>query len=752
MKKIRWEKIKACVAQKSLRIGLFIVVAGLLTAIIFTGKRPYGGQLHEGDISLRSIYSPVDFSYRAGIDEAKTQSMRQEAMEKISDIYTINRTASENILGNFDEFFANVSSLQKVEGVSEKEKEEKLEGGLTTAISDSSLKVFIQSQHIEQVRENTNQLLNQLLSKGLLNSEAKNELINAGKQELIIRDPESEAETPVSIAEIATADDAGKAAMGSAHTLFPEDRKMRAAVLEVISAFLRPNLSFNEEETLRRRHTAAEEIPLQYKEITVKQEELIIAKGQKVTKDHLIKLTELFKRQAKANKASFLAGIMVLVFTFMVIVAVYLRLYEAKVFPRNQDLLLAGLLAILVIAVAKLITLSPLPSYFIPIAIASMLIAMLIGSSSAFMVTVTLSLLIGIIVGARLEITLVSLIGGVVGIYSVRGIRRRAHLLRAGLLVGLANFACIVGIGFLHNLRYTIFLREGLWGIGNGIISGIIVTGILPVIEYVFKITTNISLLELSDRNHPLLKELVIKAPGTYHHSLIVGNLAEAACEAIGANSLLARIGSYFHDIGKIEKPEYFSENQKDVQNRHAKLTPTMSTLIITNHVKEGVELAHKYRLNRAIVDFIEQHHGTSVTYYFYQRALEEYEHEGELEEEGFRYTGPKPQTKETAIVLLADSVEAASRTLSDPTPARIRGLVRKIINNKFIDTQLEDCELTLKDLNKISEAFVHILTGIFHTRVEYPTKDENRGKELPQREGRKFGKNKKSGKTNSGV
>jgi putative nucleotidyltransferase with HDIG domain len=212
-----------------------------------------------------------------------------------------------------------------------------------------------------------------------------------------------------------------------------------------------------------------------------------------------------------------------------------------------------------------------------------------------------------------------------------------------------------------------------------------------------------------------------MKAPGTYHHSLMVSNLAEAACNAIGANALLARVGSYYHDIGKVENPEFFTENQEG-SSRHEKLTPTMSSLVIINHVKKGIELAKKYKLNKAIIDFIPQHHGTSLTYYFYQRKLEEVKDDlDQVKEESFRYPGPKPQKRETAITLLADSVEAASRTISNPTPAQLSGVVRRIINNKFTDGQLDECDLTLKDLNKIADAFIHVLAGAFHTRTEYP-------------------------------
>jgi putative nucleotidyltransferase with HDIG domain len=233
--------------------------------------------------------------------------------------------------------------------------------------------------------------------------------------------------------------------------------------------------------------------------------------------------------------------------------------------------------------------------------------------------------------------------------------------------------------------------------------------------------------LELSDLNHPLLKELAIEAPGTYHHSILVGNLAESACDSIGANSLLARVGAYYHDVGKIPKASYYSENEMGAGSKHAKLTPSMSALIISKHVKEGVEMAKKYKLKGAILDFIAQHHGDSLISFFYQKAIEKSKDGVVLKEEDFRYPGPKPQTKENAIVLLADAVEAASRTLDEPTPSSIENLVKKIINNKFIDGQMDECDLSLKDIHVIAESFARVLMGVFHTRPDYPESAEEK-------------------------
>jgi len=316
---------------------------------------------------------------------------------------------------------------------------------------------------------------------------------------------------------------------------------------------------------------------------------------------------------------------------------------------------------------------------------------------------------------------MVSFIGATIGAFVVKKARRRTHLLKAGLYLGMSNFICISSLGILNGLELMVYLKEGLWGIGAGIFAAGITMVSLPVLERTLNLTTDVGLLELADLNHPLLKEMSAKAPGTYHHSLVVGNLAEAACDAIGANSLLARVGAYYHDIGKIAKAEYFSENQPKTTTSHKDLTPHMSTLIITNHVKDGVDLARKHKLPQPIIDMVEQHHGTGLIYYFYQRALEREPDEKMIKEDGFRYPGPKPQTKEAAIILLADSVEAASRALAEPTPAHLDELVRRIINNKFIDRQLDECDLTLKEIDIISKSLVRILVGIYHARVEYP-------------------------------
>jgi len=347
-------------------------------------------------------------------------------------------------------------------------------------------------------------------------------------------------------------------------------------------------------------------------------------------------------------------------------------------------------------------------------------------------INLLLSLFVGIM-AKDLDIFFILLVSSTAGVLLVYKARTRTEIIKAAIMASILQLLLDILIVSLHSLNLPI-LKSFLYSdLGNGLLSFVLVSSLLPVFEYLFGVVTNIRLLELSDFNHPLLRRMILEAPGTYQHSIVVANLSELAAEAIGANSLLARVGAYFHDVGKILRPEYFIENQLQTKNRHLSLNPSMSKLVITNHVKEGIELAKKYRLPPPIIDFIPQHHGTSLVSYFYHQATKNAskEEKQKLKEE-FRYTGPKPQSKETAIVLLADSVEAASRVLEDPSPSRIEDLVEEIFKEKIEDGQLDDTDLTLKELAKIKEVFIRVLNAVYHARIEYPQKNaENNSNQL---------------------
>ena len=361
--------------------------------------------------------------------------------------------------------------------------------------------------------------------------------------------------------------------------------------------------------------------------------------------------------------------------------------------------------------------------FLIPVAGFGMLVRLMLRSEFTAIASLVFGLLVGFVADNSLFFAVYATTGCLVGAASVRQVKNRLSLMWSGLAIGAVNAGMVVGYQLLlGELLGVDALLAVLMAFGGGLLSGFFVSAVLPVFEAGFSYTTDIKLLELANLNHPLLRELILRAPGSYHHSMMVGSLCEAAAEAIGANALLARVGSYYHDIGKMKNPQYFAENQRAGENPHDKLKPNMSSLIIKSHVKDGLEMARQGRLPREIQDFIAQHHGTSLIAYFYHKAkgLEDPDIP-EVEEKDYRYPGPRPQTRETAICMLADGIEAASRAQQNPTPAQLKGLVQKMINRAFTDGQLDECDLTLKDLNAIAEAFIRILTGIYHHRPQYP-------------------------------
>ena len=491
---------------------------------------------------------------------------------------------------------------------------------------------------------------------------------------------------------------------------------------------IRPNLIFNREATDKAIREAIDAVqPVQK---TVKAGEIIVREGDRVTLEQISILEQLGIQRSKSYPLTLVGAAIFVLLTFWIIIE-FLRRYYKEIFQNDSQMLLIGLVFIIIMLVSRFLTvikigdqpeLNALMGYLAPVAAGSMLLAILLDSRLAFFITSIMAIYVGLLTnGNQLFYAITAFVGGSVGIFQVYRVNQTSDLAKSALYVALANIATIITLSFIGGtISLHVLLVGALIGAVNGILSAILMIGALPYLETAFSITSMIKLLELSNPNHYLLKRELLEAPGTYHHSLMVGNLAEASAEAIGANPLLVRVGSYYHDIGKIKRPEYFVENQRGLENPHEKIAPALSALIITSHVKEGVELAREAHLPQVIIDFIEQHHGTSLAKYFYSRALEEDE-EGKISEDSFRYEGPKPQSKEVALVMLADSVEAAVRSLKEPTAEKIENMVDKIIKDKLNDGQLELCDLTFKDLHIISESFCNVLEGIYHKRIEYP-------------------------------
>ena len=359
-----------------------------------------------------------------------------------------------------------------------------------------------------------------------------------------------------------------------------------------------------------------------------------------------------------------------------------------------------------------------------PLAVGPMLAGLFLGPQVGMLLAVVGGLLAAWLWADGLGLAVYFVLTGVVAAHLVERGGTRLALIRAGMASSLAGVAVVSGLALMQGWLFSGDLLLALVGVGlSGLLAGVLAAGLAPAAEILFGYTTGSRLMELASLDHPALQELMLRAPGTYHHSLIVSSLVEAAAKQIGADHLLARVAALYHDIGKVGKPAYFVENQMGGPNRHQKLAPSMSALILISHVKEGVELARRHRLGRAITDIMAQHHGTRLIHFFYNKACEDRRRAGrsEPDPEAFRYPGPRPQSREAALVMLADTVEAACRSLDNPTPARIQGLVQSQINRIFAEGQLDECELTLKDLHEIAKSFNTILTGIFHQRVEYP-------------------------------
>jgi len=411
----------------------------------------------------------------------------------------------------------------------------------------------------------------------------------------------------------------------------------------------------------------------------------------------------------------------------------FLNIYIANIYFNDfknspEKVSFIGTVVIFTLLLMEFVKYNKFSCYIIPIPFAAIFVNVLVGTSPAILVSTSLSIVYGVIFGFNFELFIITYFISLVSIIASLKVDHRRHLVTTGFIVAAAEIVLLFVFVFLKDKSPAEFLKIIFYSFITGISSSILVLGLLPFPESIFDLVSNIRLIELGDFNQPLLKKLVQEAPGTYHHSLLVASLVENACIRISANPVLARIGAYYHDIGKLYKPSYFIENDFEGGSRHESLEPKMSGLIITGHVKEGIKLAKTYKLPRVIIDFIAQHHGTSLMHYFYIKNIRKSD-ERKLQDIDFRYLGPKPQTKEVALVMLADSVEAAVRTLDKPTFERIKDIVQKIINNKFIDGQLDECPLTLKDLHSIGDSFIHTLTSIYHSRVEYPEEKSINGK-----------------------
>ena len=511
------------------------------------------------------------------------------------------------------------------------------------------------------------------------------------------------------------------------YTVSTADPRLRPFVKELAKSRIRPNRVDDPEATkLLKQKAMAAEPPV----IIKKGECCIIENHKQVTEDQYQMLQDLGMIGTRADFRAWV-GNALLALVVVGLMGLYLARYRADILARDSKLILLGLIGIVTMLLVWLMhaftdTLGNNVGYLMPVGVNAMLVAILLDPKVALLQSVMLALLGGMSLGAdQINYTLVMAVGAVVGIYSVSQVESRTDIYRAGLLIAVANVATVIAL-FL--MRAVSILDKDLWisaGLGalNGLIVAILVTGALPLFETLFGVVTPLKLLELSNPNHPLLKRLLVEAPGSYHHTILVANLSEAAAQAVGADQVLTRVGAYYHDIGKVKRPYFFVENQFGGENPHDKLPPSLSAMIITSHVKDGLEMAREARLPQEIIKFIPEHHGTMLVSYFYHMANKNGGSEYMLEED-FRYDGPKPQSKETAIVMLADGCEASVRAMRQKGPITVEQIeqqVKRITEDRLKQGQLDNCDLTLRELDIIQKTFVKMLSGVHHARIDYP-------------------------------
>lgn len=497
----------------------------------------------------------------------------------------------------------------------------------------------------------------------------------------------------------------------------------QAVVADIVSLYTRPNVLVNQTETDKARKDARDRVtPVQE---TVERGDVVVRQADVVTAEDAEKL-EALGLGNRAFDVQTAAGIGTYVAVLVLLLCTYLYTFHAELLSRPRSLLLVGVLLVGFLFLLKV----TVPgrwwaAYGFPVAVATMLISNLISTPLAVFIAVALGLLAAPIFGYSFEMVSLVIVQCIVGALAARRIERLNAFFLAGFQIALANLAVVLAFR-LVNQDYDLpgMANLAMASVANGLLSAILTMGTFSVVGSLFGLTTMLQLLELAHPSQPLLRRLLTEAPGTYHHSIIVGNLAERAAEQIGVDSLLVRVGAYFHDIGKLHRPYYFAENQFEGDNIHDRLRPEVSAQALIEHVVYGQELARQYGLPAVVQDFITQHHGTRLASFFYRLAVKA-AGSGAVDEASFRYPGPKPQSKETALVMLADTVEASVRAASDRSTQSLEQLVERAINERVLEGQLDDCDLTLRDLEIIKRSFTRQLQGVYHPRIEYPQPQE---------------------------
>ncbi len=709
---------------------LLICTALLLTLILLPSQQNKIPVYKRGEIAAADVRASHDYLLE---DKGLTRQLKETARDESAIVYTLTERVSADLISIFTKALSTIQE-SKVSSQSPNPPDLKSNVGqiLDAKLTDAELRALSRIKNDKAFLSDLESRLNTIyrnkvvLDAKVFTSDTQRgiELQNTSGAPTGTADPRTQF---IDISEARKRLQQGKLSG------VPETSDSQI-LLELASKALKPNLFFDREATETRKKAVVDAVrPVLYK---IQKGEMIVRSGDRVTREQAQKLAMMHQSNDEKTGLSTTLGIFGLVLLLFYFPYRFACRNIRKFNPSNRDvlamaILIAGNFSLFKLALllsSGLGTVFPNLSsnsyyYLFPFAAGAMMVRILLNSEVALVYCAMMAPLLGILFNSNMFVMVYALLGSIVGAHGVRHCQDRSVIYTAGMKVMTVNIAMAICFQTLDNNLFSIqTLHVVAFAAIGALISSMLVSAFTPLFETLFHYTTNIKLLELANLNSPLLHDLMLKAPGTYHHSVIVGNLAEAAAEAIGANPLLARVSAYYHDIGKAAKPLYFIENMHGGENRHDKLSPNMSALILISHVKEGEALAKERHLGQPIIDVIRQHHGTALIKFFYEKAKTQAGASGQnVEEQEFRYPGPKPQTREAGLVMLADAVEAASRTLVNPTPDRIQGMVQKLINRIFSDGQLDECELTLKNLHEIARSFNRILCAIFHHRIEYP-------------------------------
>ncbi|AIE60786.1 HD family phosphohydrolase [Bacillus methanolicus] len=700
------------------RVLLFFILGIVLYAAMYSNVKPEKLDIKLFSVADQTIRSPITIE-----DKESTEKKRREASDQVKDVYTLKKEYTENRVDLISSIFDSVSELNgEIKEEMDKKKKEYEEavkkGEKPDAVSEPSI-----SEKLSRLKEKLTENVTKDLSDHVFKS-----LLQASKDELSIAKDLTVTAINNIMSQRIPADE-----VENAKKRLEEELKftslsgnIKRAAIELGRYAIIQNEFYDPIATEELRRQAMEDI----EPVKILQGQILVEEGQLINRD-IYRQLELVGMLDNDKSIQPFLGLGIIISVILSALYYYFHELDVETARKRTYLLMFSLIFILSIIIMKIISLfqefdySEI-GYLFPAAMAPMLIKILIDEKLAVFMTITLAICGSIIFNEgitgslHISIGIYILCSGIAGILFLSKLNHRSKILQAGLFVAVVNIVIILSLMFLRNGHYSglEFSFYFISALVSGISSAVLTIGLIPFFEAGFGILSTMKLIELSNPNHPLLRKILTEAPGTYHHSLMVANLAESACEAIGANGLLARVGCYYHDIGKTKRPQFFIENQMNIENPHDRLPPHTSKNIIIAHATDGAETLRKHRVPKEIVDIAEQHHGTTLLKYFYHKAKQ---NGLEANDEEFRYPGPKAQTKEAAVIGIADSVEAAVRSMSHPTNEQIESIVRNIISDRLQDGQMNECDITLKELETVAHTLCETLKGIFHSRIEYP-------------------------------